>query len=185
MGVWSTAYLYQPVADVGLHALLPALEATSRAVNIDTFSSGSIGVDCFDGCGEESTLEEMTDQPLGAFMSALERHPEARYISASCIMGEPDFLDDADACMGAFPDVIGDFNIFTFGITLGNIRIEDEEGDPLFASHFMLDFAGDSCPADTAAYAQRLKLCDPIQQIFKDIRSHFDPSSWQSAMVVS
>lgn len=184
MGVWSTAILYQPHTGRTVSELLPALEHVAESLSIKTFSMASLGIGPYTGFNEDDLLD-LEDQPISSFRSAIERFPQAEWLSCGCIFGEPAIVDEADAFMQTHEAVTGEFHLITFGIAIGNIAFDDEEGDDLLKTDILIDFAGDRSPDDCEEYPRLLRETPPVQNLLQQIGNFASHTSWRSAFRVS
>ena len=184
MGVWSTAILYQPNTGRTVSELLPTLERVAESLSIETFSMASLGSGPYTGFNEDD-LCDLKEQPIPSFRSATERFPQADWLSCGCIFGEPEIVDEADAFMQTHEAVTGEFHLITFGITIGQIAFDDEEGDELLKTDILIDFSGDRSPDDCEDYPRLLMEAPPIQKLLRQLGDLAPPNSWRSAFRVS
>jgi hypothetical protein len=184
MGVWSTSILYQPHTGRTVSELLPVLERVAEALSIETFSMASLGNGPYTEFNEDD-LCDLQEQPIPSFRSTIERFPQAEWLSCGCIFGEPAIVDEANAFMQTHEEVTGEFHLSTFGMTIGRIAFDDEEGDELLQTDILIDFAGDRSPDDCEEFSRLLMEAPPVQKLLRQLSEFAPPTSWRPAFRVS
>jgi hypothetical protein len=195
MGVWSNVYLYQEAKPPSFAAKilskpiaqssLDHLESIAASLGTQFFRSADIGNRFYDGFCEDTVLAEVEDVSFPDLINETKRYPRAGWVSVTFEGSDFKWTDQINAAMDEYPAVTGDYHVYGVSLVVGQIRIEDEEGDCLFHSNLMLYFYGDSSPNDCKTYADHLLQCDPVQAFLGSIASAAPPSDWKSALIVS
>lgn len=185
MGVWSTTFIYQPYDGKSLSERFEDAHQLVEATDIEVFSNVLIGKSAYDMFCEDTELESLDDVSFSGIAEASAKHEDAAWFSATEDGDHPSLVDNINRWMEDCTDVAGDYTLFTFGLVVGKIAIEDEEGELLFQSSLMIQFDASSSPPDNQGYARQVLASEPVQSFLQKISSVADPATWKSAMVVS
>jgi hypothetical protein len=187
LAVYTSNYIYQPSIKRTIRESFDAFSALTGRLGIAKYGYGALGRGIYDMFEDDGDLLEYEDSSLSEIEKSLDEYSDATYLTLGWIDGEPipNILDQLQVYMASHRQVAGDYDSMDVGITLGRVSVEDNEGDPLFSTDFLLRLGGYSSPNDCLEYPNVLLKSEPLQALFGAMESYFPADSWKSALIVS